>query len=99
MYSLQGAGYDLLRNPDKFYETLGMKTPTQASNQSSSLAPTKENQAKRASQTQSKTSSRQRKRSPVLKAALKRMNRHIQNRRGAPLSMIGQRNTTNVCSA
>ncbi|MBQ9985617.1 MAG: hypothetical protein IJP38_04865, partial [Oscillospiraceae bacterium] len=64
MYSLQGAGYDLLRNPDKFYETLGMKTPTQASNQSSSLAPTKENQAKRASQTQSKTSSRSKKKKP-----------------------------------
>ena len=52
-----------------------------------------------ASQTQSKTSSRPKKKKPGFEAALERMNRHIQNRRGAPLSMIGQRNTTNVCSA
>ncbi|MBQ9986531.1 MAG: hypothetical protein IJP38_09550 [Oscillospiraceae bacterium] len=64
MYSLQGAGYNLLRNPDEFLESLGMKTSAQPSTQNSSLAPTKENQAKRAAQTQSKASSQPKKKKP-----------------------------------
>ena len=64
MYNLQGAGYNLLRNPDEFFETLGMKTSAQPSTQSSNLAPTKENQAKRAAQTQSKASSQPKKKKP-----------------------------------
>ena len=67
MYSLKGAGYDLLMNPDNFYETLGMQNPTKSSKQSSGLAPTKENLAKRAAQTQSKPTTEPKKKKPGLK--------------------------------